>query len=593
MAAGCVEVERMDLELQQWTHVTSLPQSLEIEVPKGKGRKGGTMVPELFGSSLALGAGVLAATGATDDTGFPPFVAVFSLMGSDWVQMDALECYGAGCSCPASSRSSCFGSALAISGKRVAVGNSQNASVLIYEQSKGVPIAWDLVKIVTSPYSHATMPSMFGASVALSSTILVVGSPSNGAGSRAVFFNMARGPAFGSPVYDTLDHCCKLGLPCCVSGLVGAATAVTEYDDEAAVIVGDPRSAQVHIAKCNTTALKQGSSSSIVCIPSVTVQGASNAGQNPSAIGSDGFGGSLAYGGQMILMGHPARHCSSVGPMDACGTVCEVPLCAPGYCLLYEMSLDQEFCQQCVDKSRCKGGMRTCSASDAGALGAMALSTILFFILFCTLYTVSAFSRGTGPIAVLCELFCCLPMMGSMREGLLSDAGGEEGGEEEESDSDVEHEGYIPPQVKAALMGITTVGPSSDEVPQQGAKEGAEEAGEAQPSEDGVAGGRGEGEEAGAQVEKREGEEEGQKEEGQEVGEANCEHGAENGEACEVAAIEGGDRKPNVGDEIVDGEGEGDGPAKTSAPRKLQADYADDDETSVGVSLNYFQCKIW
>ena len=85
----------------------------------------------------------------------------------------------------------------------------------------------------------------------------------------------------------------------------------------------------------------------------------------------------------------------------------------------------------------------------------------------------------------------------------------------------------------------------------------------------------------------------GQKEVGQEVGEANCEHGAENGEACEVAAIEGGDRKPNVGDEIVDGEGEGDGPAKTSAPRKLQADYADDDETSVGVSLNYFQCKIW
>jgi len=321
-AAGCLEIQGVNLEDQEWTYVASLPKSLELKPPPGAKRKGGVMKPELFGTRVALGNGVAAATAAVDAPGSPPVVVVFSLLGASWEQVDVLECGGgAACAC-GEGRQGCFGAAVAVQGSRVAVGFPNNGSVVLYQQLGGAPLTWEPVITLTNRFDTLTS-AMFGASLSLGDDLLVVGAPSAGAGARAVIYSVSRGsPGFGGVLYETADHCCKLGLPCCISGLVGSAVALAEYSEEAAAIVGDPRSAQVHIIRCNTTAVREGAPpEGSACEPQLTVQGPPS-GANPMSVGPDGFGGSLAYGGQMVLMGHAARHCSVVGPMQACGTVC-------------------------------------------------------------------------------------------------------------------------------------------------------------------------------------------------------------------------------------------------------------------------------
>jgi len=264
-AAGCLELQGMDLETQEWMYTASLPRSLTLQTPAGAKRKGGTLKPEFFGSRVALGNGLAVATAALDAPGNPPIVVVFTLLGASWEQVDVLECpFGdsaAGCACPAgesSPRSSCFGAAVAVHGSRLAVGNPGNGTVVLYEQASGTPLQWNAALTLTSTFDTLSA-SMFGASLSLGDTLLVVGAPSSGAGARAAMYNVVKGAeGYGSLVYDTVDRCCKLGLPCCISGLVGTATALAEYAEEAAAVVGDPRSAQVHVVRCNTTALRWG-----------------------------------------------------------------------------------------------------------------------------------------------------------------------------------------------------------------------------------------------------------------------------------------------------------------------------------------------
>mmetsp|Transcript_30527 Transcript_30527/g.98362 ORF Transcript_30527/g.98362 Transcript_30527/m.98362 type:complete len:571 (+) Transcript_30527:806-2518(+) len=514
--------------------------------------------------------GVLLATAILGSSPQPVVVA-FSRLGASWEQVDVITCEG--CECRYGDY--CFGSSLAVHNTMAVVGFPLNQSVLIYERrvipSTDLEIHWLLKSVLTASPDDGLSNNFFGASIAMSGMFLVVGFPStfdSGAKIFSLYGNQSSRFPFAAQIFDSRDHCCSIGLPCCYSAFVGVSVDASEsphvgYSKISTIAIGDPQSSQVHVLTCDGRLLEDGLSDP--CDVTATVLPGY---QRDDDRGRDGFGAQTAIGGeQAILVADANQGCEDQAWDSGCGTVCEVTSCSPGHCLMYDFSTDTDFCQKCSSPESCPGGIKSCTQGQSGTIWAMIMSTTFFFILFCCLYGLSAWARGASIFDVVNEICCC---------GLLSyfydfDVVRRNLGEEPllgssnqqhaESSDDSDGEGYIPPSVRQAFRPRPEPQAPASDTP-AASSEGSES------------------QEAAATEEEKEGgsEEADGSREGSEPVNPPGEEAMPAEEQCDIHMGDQGD--------IMDAEGQEQrhGASRTGSEGDVPKE--------VGVSISYFSCKV-
>lgn len=595
--AGCVEMHKMQ-EDQSWAKVTSFPTTLDVMATgrDGAPRSVGTLLPSRFASKVAMDVSTVLVAGAIDAADQPPVVVIFARLGAKWEQADALECpASAPCKCEEGAERDCFGFALAVHDDMVAVGFPRNQSVLLYQRrivplsesagrgeerdlgAGGMRLRWDLIKVLTADWEIGGGSTLFGSSLALGDSLLVVGFPSAG-NSGARLYSMLRNDSaafpLGAKVLDTRTRCCEIGLPCCNTAFVGASVDIAEtehvdFPTFASVAVGDPRTAQVHMVTCETRKLLSAPSGEEPCTLAASILPGYS--RRWDSNGADGFGARTALGGQAILVADSSDECAAVDIDQGCGTVCEVAACSPGHCLSYDFSTDSDFCERCSHPEQCPGGVMGCAEGREDSLFAMAMSTLFFSILFCALYSMSAASRGGTFLEIAAEVLSCGLLRYVPGRGLRiyreSDEALMGAGDAEEEDSDDEREGYVPPSVRAVFRPqpeATATAPTSCAEGGGGSEEeGSGSGGETEENdvEAGLGSSDAPAERAGSTAREEAGESghDGQEEIGVEG----------SGSAAEAGARDDG--AENGGEEALDGP---------------------PGEVKVGVSVSYFSCKV-
>lgn len=521
-SAGCVEVWSLE-DLEVWKYVESLPASLDLADDD-------EFEPSSFGTAVAVSEGVMAVStsvrekSAQEKTGgagksssgkLVPAVALYvSISRKQWVlaeviKCDTLECRHTPqpCSAPGAfpspdeSPTGCvgggFGTSIAVKDQLLAVGIPNNNSVSMYRQQSvsdmgdelgvgvagksvhvGVGLVWKYKATLNGP-SEGSSKLNFGAAIALSSNIVVVGYPSSEPmGGALVFSSLEDGTGvarFGEVMLDIGQQCCELQLACCNTAYVGRAVDQILQADTARVVVGDPSNDGAVLVDCDVAQMRQGlaaptpteqgqvkrKDNSPVCAITVYVNAPAFDATMDSHDKAEGrgWGASVALGGDLVLFGNPSRDCSGVG---ACGQVCHAALCPPGYCMLYDWSVDNHVCLSCSSKNSCKGGVEGCAIEQIGILAFLLIGMLGLLSLCCCLCAVNVrlILIATDPdlgwcLGPIVHVIFCIPRAhdgdDEREERLL---GGEEGGqqvEEEEEDDDPVGKGYFPPGVCACV----------------------------------------------------------------------------------------------------------------------------------------------
>lgn len=397
-SAGCVEVWSLE-DRQVWKHVESLPTSLDLA-------DGEQFVPYVFGTQISVGEGVMAVSAAVRRSGksIVPAVAMFvSISRKEWVLAEVIKCETSSClhtpqpcSAPGAFPSSeesptgClgggFGSAVAVQGQILAIGIPNNNSVVLYKQQTtagefgaadahgerarvGVGLVWKFQTILPGP-TESSFKMPFGASLALSSSVIAVGYPSSEPTAGALIFStleIGTGAAsFGELLLDVGQECCILQLPCCQSAYLGRAVDAMMQGNTARIVVGDPYHDGAVLVDCDVARMKDPANghqnTRPICAVSSYVRAPTSATQEHGAaeLEGRGLGASVALGGELVMFGNPSLSCAAAGGAagGACGQMCHAASCAPGYCLLYDWSVDNHLCLSCSDENTCKGGLQ-------------------------------------------------------------------------------------------------------------------------------------------------------------------------------------------------------------------------------------------
>jgi hypothetical protein len=407
-----------------------------------------------------------------------------------------------------------FGSAVALQGKWLVVSIPNNNTVAVYKQqgitgvratsdaggsawkaesmrggagagehNVGASLTWQLTTFLTGPLEGADTAA-FGASLAISSNVVVVGLPAaeqplGGALVYSLLESAQSGAELGDIVLDVRQECCKLKLPCCQAAYVGRAMASKSQGDTEWVVVGDPANDAAVLVDCDVRRMKNGGGghdSSAYCSVATYVTapaaGSDKDRRNDARAHGRGLGASVALGNEVVFLGNPAAACAadeggSASKDAACGQVCHAALCSPGSCLLYDWSLNTHICLDCGDTDTCMGGVEFCSMEQMGILPFLLIGVLVLLSLCCCLCAfnlryviVSNNMRFSGCLGLLLDLCCCIPRAGDAddeREERLLDAeegAGEAEDEQEEDDGDPVGKGYLPPAVSKALRAM-------------------------------------------------------------------------------------------------------------------------------------------
>eukprot|EP00960_Hanusia_phi_P026585 746332-Hanusia_phi.AAC.16 len=482
-SSGCIELHEVE-DSSSWKHMTSLPRSLNVSKTSQQSSKAAwsdILRPEYFATTIAMHDGVLLATARLRSSPLPVVIA-FSRLGASWEQVDVITCE----ECECTYGDYCFGSSLAVHNTLAAVGFPLNQSVLIYERrvipAYSLEIQWTLKTVLVASINDGSY-NIFGASLAMSGMFLVVGFPSSldsGAKIFSLSGNQSSRFPFASQIFDSREHCCSVGLPCCYSSFVGLSIDASEsphvgYNKITTIAIGDPMSSQVHVLTCDGRLLEDGIGDP--CDVTATVLPGY---QRDDDRGRDGFGAQTAIGGeQAILVADANEGCDSEGWGNGCGTVCEVTSCSPGHCLMYDFSTDTDFCQKCSTPESCPGGIKSCTQGQSGTIWAMIMSTAFFFFLFCCLYGLSAWARGASTFDVVNEICCCgllsyLYDFDVVRRNLGDEPLlGSSNQQPAESSDESDGEGYVPPTVRQAFRPRPEPQPPASDTPAR-SSEGSE-----------------------------------------------------------------------------------------------------------------------
>ena len=504
-AGGCVELWSLE-EGATWTHVESLPTAIDL----AGGRE---LVPWAFGTQVSLSEGVLAVSaGVRPGKSGPvvPAVAMYvTISPKEWVLAEVISCDTVVCRhtpqpcsatgafpSPEESPTGClgggFGSALSLHGQMLTVGLPNNNTVVVYKQHSmgmttsssdvGIGLTWRLHTVLTAP-AWLAANAVFGASLALSQSLLVVGAPATAtqASGTALIFRLVEagtGAATdGELLFDVGQDCCSSELPCCQTAYLGRAVTQMLQGDVTRVVIGDPANNGAVFVDCKVASREDADShgsSGVSCSVAGYVQAPASASKtvrhDSARDETRGFGTSMAVADDVVFFGSPSWACSAaVGDKGgACGQVCHAAVCPPSSCLLYDFSSQTHICLSCGDdEETCKGGVEACDLHQLGVLPYLFIGGFMLMSLCCCLLAinirlvlVTADIQPVGWMGTVLDLFCCIPRDPNAdderEEHLLDEEEGAGEGEDqvEDDNGDPVGKGYLPPAVSKALRAM-------------------------------------------------------------------------------------------------------------------------------------------
>jgi len=402
-SAGCVEVWSLQ-DHAEWSHAASLPASLDLADDE-------MFVPWAFGTQVSVSDGVMAVSaqvrkgGGKGGVSVPAVAMYVSISRTEWVLAEVIKCDAPACyhvpqpcsaqgafPSPEDSPTGCmgggFGSAISVIDQLLAVGIPNNSTVVLYKEqslgdqegpapsglsSVGVGLVWKYDALLQGPAAGSAKDA-FGSSIAMSSSIIVVGNPMSEPAGGALVFSLLTdsadgGAEFGELILDVRQQCCILKLACCQSAFVGRSVAHMQQGSTARLAVGDPSNDGALLLDCDLSAMQHGpgnSRASNFCVVTSHVKDTSSgaeAGGDPDGLGR-GMGASVAMGGGLMLFGNPTAGCPTDRTSNggACGHVCHAASCPPGTCRLYDVAVESHLCLECSDEGSCPGGVEVCFA---------------------------------------------------------------------------------------------------------------------------------------------------------------------------------------------------------------------------------------